>query len=279
MIPIPLPLWDDKSIATTVTEPFEIMVDELNKLQFQLDTAGDAADLDSVVINLFTDKKQILGDVPLSDLREIHNLSQGMTSNDTHSIFEIDLGSYHLGGEKCYGTLYNGDAQTQTVDLQIISDLGLRPLELVYRKYTSTVFAVESCVGLFFHGSALDESDETLNLKIGNMERNLKLKNFFINHACETREEAIDLTFFSFFQLRTAYDIQVTTSADLSSNYIVAVSASNLGSPSEVQAKKDRAVRVARRAIGHMPKRTLETNIVSGALPATARSIHSRVNK
>jgi hypothetical protein len=276
---IPLAIWDDKSIATTVTESFEIMVDELNALQFQFDTAGDKADLDSVILNLHTEDGQIIGDVPMSDLREIDKTNGGgFTPDDTHSFFEIDLGAYYLGGKKVYGTIYNGDAQTQTVDLQVIHDQGLRPKELIYRKYTSTVFAVSNAVAMYFHGSALDESDETLNLKIGNVERNLKLKNYFINYACYSAIETIDLTFFAFFQSRIAYDMQVTTSADLSTNYIVVCSLADLGNATQVARKKDSAIVSAQKTIAPLSKTSLKTNIVAGTVSSRAETLVRNLN-
>ena len=161
--------------------------------------------------------------------------------------------------------------------MQVIADLGLKPKELTYRKYTSLSFGLDNCIALYFHGSALDESDETLSLKIGNLNRDIKLKNFYINHACETGVELIDLTFFAFFASQQAYDVQIITTADLSSNYLVAVTLADLGSPSQVIMKKDRAGRSAQRAIAIMSKRNIETNIHAGTLPAQVKTLHNKI--
>ena len=140
-----LTMATNEAVAQNGSMLKSIICPEINFLHFQVDTAGNAADLVDLTVRVYTNNRTLVDDIAYSDLAAIWHYNQGAIGDDTDTSMAIDLGAIHLEDkEELSVYIGNANAETATIDVVAEVELGLLPKLIRYQKRQDGNFTMEN---------------------------------------------------------------------------------------------------------------------------------------
>ena len=262
-----LELMTNEAVANTGSVTKSLIVEEVNVLHFQVDHAVAENDMADLIVRVYTNNKSIVDDIDAYTLMKMWLQNSGAVGDATDSSFSIDLGAYHLEDkEELSVYLYNGNAETETIDCYAECNNGLAPKQIRYQKRQDGNFTMENCDELWLTGAALDESTTIVNIN----DRSTPIKAFWVQQT-NYGISAEDKTIVKVHDNDVPAPITVNTAYALSTYFFVVVSTSF--EEATIAKATAKAVSLAKKAVRKLPKKSVDSAIASGQLPPRIRNI------